>query len=157
MLFIAHHCLIEKTLKRLEFEVRRTNQSKMVNLQWVYEKERKDIKFAFEDRDLTKDKALPVQVPEPGTANLLELESADSEFPSSPASTPPRKPMKDFAIPEDRATWEAYIAGEVDHPPEEVNYIEHDDAAEDDLTKKILGATACGLTCISILPLSVLL
>jgi hypothetical protein len=130
----------------------------MVNLRSDYETERKDIHFPFEDHDIIKDKALPVQVPEPGTANLLQLESEDdSEFLPSPASTPPRKPMKDIAIPEDRAAWEAYIAGEVDHPPEEVHYIEHDDAAEDDVTKKILGETACGLTCVGILPLFILL
>jgi hypothetical protein len=120
----------------------------MVNLQWVYKQERKDIKFAFEDQNLTKDKALWV-LAEPGTANLLE--------PESPVSTPPRKPMKDIVIPEDRATWEAYIAGEVDHPPEEVHYIEHDNSAEEDLTSKILGGTACGLTCVGILPLFMLL
>jgi hypothetical protein len=63
-----------------------------------------------------------------------------------------------LVIPEDRAAWEAYIAGEVNHPPgEEAPQVNLNKEVGDDWQKKVLGATACGLICMGIMPLFVLL
>jgi hypothetical protein len=123
----------------------------MTSRQWLYNTKREEITFAFENSEDRNGKESSPQLDPESTG----FKTTDKIY----SPTTRKEPIKELVIPEDRATWEAYIAGEVDHPPgEEAPQLNlNKEVGDDDWLKKVLGATACGLTCMGIMPLFVLL